>query len=170
MTAVSVRWCCALPASLLALALAGCSPGVPAPPDGAQLASDARPPAFEDYPAARESFGGDPAEPDFATLPGARMFRTPIRRGAAEGPNLARQYTVVTWGCGSQCQQFVILDAESGRITDGFTTMWGVEHRLDSELVIVNPRPPDLPAEIAATQRTRYYRWTGERLELIGES
>ncbi len=97
------------------------------------------------------------------------MYRTPIRRGAAEGPNLAGQYTVVTWGCGSQCRQFVILDAESGRITDGFTTLWGVEHRVDSELVIVNPRPPDLAAQTAATQRTRYYRWTGERLELIGE-
>lgn len=169
MTAMLSSWHCALAASLLTLALGACSPGVPSPPDAPQLPAGAPMPRFADYPATGESFTGQPAEPDFTTLPGARMFRTHINRGAAEGPNLARQYTVVKWGCGSHCQQFVILDASSGRITEGFTTIWGVEHRLDSELLIVNPRPDDLPPEVAARQRTRYYRWSGERLELIGE-
>ncbi len=154
---------------LAVIVAVACSPGVPPPPEAPQLPTGAPPPSFADYPADGEAFFGEPAEPDFATLPGARLFRTAIIRGATEGPNLARRFTVVSWGCGSQCHQFVILDAASGRITEGFTTMWGVEHRLESELLIVNPRPDDISAGVAARQRTRYYRWSGERLELLGE-
>jgi hypothetical protein len=97
------------------------------------------------------------------------MFGTAIRAGAASGPNLANRFTVVSWECGTECHQFVILETATGRITEGITTRWGVEHRLDSELLIVNPRPDDVPAHIAPAQRTRYYRWTGERMEIIGE-
>jgi hypothetical protein len=44
------------------------------------------------------------------------MFRAEIRKGAAKGPNFAGHYTVVRWGCGSDCLQIAIVDARTGKV------------------------------------------------------
>jgi hypothetical protein len=83
--------------------------------------------AFSDWSRARgapelESFRVDtnfkarPVPVDFASHQGAPRFRTILSQGAAAGPNFANHYTIVSWGCGSPCIEFVILDAADGRI------------------------------------------------------
>jgi hypothetical protein len=83
--------------------------------------------AFSDWSRARgaprlESFRVDtlfhapPAAVDFASARGARRFRTVLSHGAAAGPNFADHYTIVSWGCGSPCVEWVILDAATGRV------------------------------------------------------
>src|SRR3954451_8378561 len=44
------------------------------------------------------------------------QFRTRIREGATKGPNFAGHFTVVSWGCGSGCLSFVVVDAASGKV------------------------------------------------------
>jgi hypothetical protein len=71
-------------------------------------------PRFEDYPA--RLWRSRPHRPVLDS-PLARDYRTMIREGAAGGPNLAGDQTIVQWGCGSGCQNWVMVDARTGRVT-----------------------------------------------------
>jgi hypothetical protein len=71
-------------------------------------------PKPEDYPVSRV-FDGKAVDPVLDTKE-ARLFRTTIRRGAKQGPDFAGHYTVVTWGCGMDSYQLVVVDAESGKV------------------------------------------------------
>ena len=48
--------------------------------------------------------------------PTQREFRTILRNGARKGPNFAGHYTVVEWGCGSNCVVFAVVDARNGEV------------------------------------------------------
>lgn len=131
-------------------------------------------PLFEDYAVAHEDiFTGEPAPVDLSSSSIGEMFRTRLTEGVQEGPNFAGHYTVVSWGCGTMCAQFVIIDAETGTIFNpeqGFET--GIEYRLDSRLLVLNPINevknvyPDA-SMIPEWLTTQYYEWTGESLELV---
>lgn len=81
---------------------------------GDAAAQKGRAPRFADYPAGA-AFKGRPA-PAVISSPRARLFRTMIRTQAREGPNFAGHYTVVTWGCGTDCREFAVVDARTGRV------------------------------------------------------
>jgi len=98
-------------------------------------------PRFEAY-LVRGKFHGTPAEVNLHSHPKARMFRTMLRDGAKTGPNFAGYYTVVTWGCGSDCMQVAIVDCRNGRVYFApFTVSPGIraDFRIDSRLFIANP-------------------------------
>jgi hypothetical protein len=134
------------------------------------VARRARRPRFEDYPV--ESTACGPAASPRLVTPEARRYRTAIRQGTARGANFARCLTVVTWGCGTECQQLAVVDRRTGAV---WVSPWIaaalVSHRLDSGLLIVNP--PENTREAVRMGAdpgryfARYYRWTGATLALI---
>ena len=77
-------------------------------------------------------------------------FRTVIREGAISGPNFAGHFTIVSWGCGTSCSSFVIVNAIDGRVYEpstpvvGFgdgsldTDGIGIFYRLDSAVIAIN--------------------------------
>jgi hypothetical protein len=72
------------------------------------------------------------------------MFRTQLRKGARTGPNFGGHYTIVTWGCGSDCRRIAVVNVLNGNVYFApFTVSFGVEqgegYRLDSRLYIANP-------------------------------
>jgi hypothetical protein len=108
-------------------------------------------PRFSDFPV-QSTYRGRPA-PAQLTSRFDHRFQTVIRKGADEGPNFAGHYTVVIWGCGTSCAQFVIVDASSGTVYDppfesvvggdakGSLREWGLHFQLDSALFVA-PRVP----------------------------
>jgi hypothetical protein len=72
-----------------------------------------RRPDFGDYPA-RRIFTGKPALPILSK--GQRMFRTMIRQGANKPVEFAGHYTVPSWGCGTGCIGYAIVDSLTGRV------------------------------------------------------
>nr|MBA4160030.1 hypothetical protein [Gemmatimonadota bacterium] len=160
-------------AAPLLLSLAACTeeqrtpsaaaPGAPLP---AVEAAAAEPPRFEDYPTGKVQGIEKPAPVDLSSHPDARQFRTALSRGAAEGPNFAGHYTVVSWGCGTMCQQLRIVDARTGRVHEGPISLLGVEYRLDSRLLVVNP-PQAVRENPCPACETSYYVWNGEGLERV---
>ena len=97
-------------------------------------------PQFEKYPVA-DVYRGQPAEVDFDSYPGSETFRTAILSGVSEGVNFAGHYTVVTWGCGTSCQNSAIVDVETGNIVVyGIVSTYGVLFQPDSRLLVVNPK------------------------------
>src|ERR1041385_7981990 len=107
----------------------------------ASTATAQKRPRFEAYPV-RGKFHGTTAKVNLRSHPKARMFRTMLRLGAKDGPNFAGYYTVVTWGCGSDCMQVAVVDCRTGRVYFApFTVSPGIDadFRIDSRLFIANP-------------------------------
>lgn len=86
-------------------------------------------------------------------------------------PNFAGRYMVIESGCGTECQSFAIVDAESGASSaQPFALRLGAEYRVDSSLLIADP-----PAAWRRAYGTRlaeahdgppesqYFRWTGKQ-------
>jgi hypothetical protein len=87
-------------------------------------------PRFEDYPVS-DVFKGAAADPILVT-PEQRLYRTRIRQGVSKGRgvwngswkdakerpgvNFAGHYTVIRWGCGSNCLMMAVVDAKTGRV------------------------------------------------------
>lgn len=145
-------------------------------------------PRFEEYPVTKV-FQGTPAPPILVT-PEERLYRTRIRNGVRDGegvwrengvegiprPNFAGHYIVVTWECGSPCNEMAIVDAVTGKVykppmsethllplLDGAPCFPGVEFHLDSKLMIMTPTPNMARVPIYI----HYFLWENNKWTLI---
>lgn len=127
-------------------------------------------PRFEDY-RVNELFRGRLA-PVKLTDKRSRMFRTKLRESAARGTNFAGHYIAATWGCGSACWSFAIIDARRGRVyfipsllsvgRFGHSQEDLIQFRKDSRLLIVDGAPND-----ESPEGRYYYVWKNNQLKLI---
>jgi len=144
-----------------------------APPDGtgersgAEAEAPTAPPRFEDLPAGNR-YHGPPAAIDLDSHPLARTFQTALHAGAAKGPNLAGDLTVVSWGCGTMCQRAMVVDAATGRVLAQLDAPLGWAFRRDSDLLIENP-PERVAENPCPACRTRYLIRSGEGLLPVPE-
>jgi len=133
---------------------------------GSCLAGDTSPYAqypFAKYPA--RHYKGKPATPRLIT-PTQHEFRTVIRRGVLKGPNFAGHYTVVEWGCGSNCIVYAVVDAIAGAVYDkglpnpneGYPC--GLLYRRDSDLFVV-----EQSTTIQSKCEPSLYVWRGSQFE-----
>jgi hypothetical protein len=146
---------------------------------GTALGQD-RTPTFADLPAP-QTFSGKAAPPQ-VTEGKAHTYRTRLREGAANGPNFADHYTVVIWGCGTDCVEFAIIDAKSGAVffpaflpvesvferdAEGKTTITPrkVEFRRDSRLLVVTGT-----IRGGGLNHRHFFEWTGKGLKLVQAS
>ena len=104
--------------------------------------SEPTPPKFEDYVVVNV-FRGKPAKVDLKSHPEAWTFRTRLREGNSKPPDFAGYYTLVSWGCGSPCQQNALIDARDGKVYFGPVTTLGSRYRLTSRMLVANA-PEDI--------------------------
>ena len=74
-------------------------------------------PEFSDY-SVQKIYKGKPATPVLSK--DQRWYRTAIREGAKRNMEFAGHYTVPSFGCGTGCSAFYIVDSISGKVYDGF--------------------------------------------------
>jgi hypothetical protein len=165
----------AAPLLMLALALLPGPGSVRAQPGSdcvIRLAKVAHPPAFEAYPAGRVQ--ATPLARPVLDTADKRLFRTALRKGAAEGPNIAGHYRIVEWGCGAACNDLALVDTRSGRVTfdervrvvyTGRVGDEAVTYRADSRLLIVEGLPHE--GQTGLREGVYFYEWTGRSLRLI---
>lgn len=89
-------------------------------------------------------FKGKPAPVDFKGHEGAATYKTKLTEGENAGPNFAGHYTIVTYGCGTQCQDNWVIDAKTGKVIKRFNSVISPKYTLDSSLLIINPPDADL--------------------------
>jgi hypothetical protein len=134
---------------------------------------------FEDYPVKdmESAFLGEPAKPDLNSSPIGYLFKTRLTEDAKSGPNFAGHYTIVLWGCGTECLHIAVVDAYDGNIYNiPFESDSDVDFRIDSRLIIVNPifdnaqpgydinyRSHEFPEDLYL----KYYEWTGNNFKLL---
>lgn len=91
---------------------------------------------FEDYPVV-ENMKGESQPLNLESHPRGFEFKTLITETYKSGPNFAGHYTVVEWGCGTGCQNHVIVDNLTGNIIkDEIASNYGIEYRKDSRLLV----------------------------------
>ncbi len=125
-----------------------------------------RAPRFEDFPI-NETFKEKPAAVDISSNSGAREFRGALRYTAEDGPNFAGHYAVAEWGCGSTCQDGMIINIATGKVYDPFkeATARGVNYKLKSNLFITDPYSDDTPLiEEILRIPVKYYIWKDNKL------
>lgn len=134
---------------------------------------DPRAPHFEDY-AVSVRFEAHPAPVDLRSHAAANLWRTRLREGAEQGPNFADHFTVVTWGCGTDCLSLAVVDARNGtvymperlrtlaavNIHDAVLDARVLRFRTDSRLLVAI----GMPNEDTTQRGVSYYEWTGKRL------
>jgi hypothetical protein len=120
---------------------------------------------------------GSPCNVDIATDPTAHHFRTVLSGAAKKGPNFAGRFAVASWGCGSGCVEWAIINLESGKVffdKERLHLLWIVgwdstkngdflSFRRDSALLVVQGATDDNPHQV----RRDYLRWTGVGVELL---
>lgn len=91
---------------------------------------------FEDYPIV-EKMEGTSQPLNLKSHPRGFEFKTRITEAYKNGPNFAGHYTVVEWGCGTGCQNHVIVDNLTGNIIENeIASNFGIEYRKDSRLLV----------------------------------
>lgn len=53
---------------------------------------------------------------DFSNIPDSRTFRTVIGRGMEDGPDIAGHFVLASWGCGTDCFGYAVIDYESRQV------------------------------------------------------
>jgi hypothetical protein len=125
-------------------------------------------PKFEDYRVeAGDVFKGPAAPLVTADSKLARTYRTRLREGESKGPNFAGRFTLVSWGCGGGCQDWAVVDAKTGQVSESMIrTSVGAEFKADSRLLLVDtPKLADeaysgkAPANCADCGTPSAYEW-----------
>ncbi len=112
---------------------------------------------------------GTPAVVDFTTYPNAATFRTKISEGASGGSTFAGHYAVAEWGCGSECQNYAVVDSVTGAIIAyGFGSTEGALYTKESRLLVTNP-PEAYRAMATATAQEKIKNATSTYYVLSGE-
>lgn len=63
-----------------------------------------------------EKFEGTPKPVNFSTLPEAKTFYTRITEAVKTGPNFAGHFTLVYFGCGTDCYGYAVVNVRTGEI------------------------------------------------------
>lgn len=129
------------------------------------------PPQFEDFPV-RDFYKGRPAAVDLSSNTLARSYRTRLRKGAKKGPNFAGHYTIVDWGCGSNCQVYAVVDAHTGKVYQTNGGERGASFTVGGSLFIGDPPDPPIgpyPDDPVESLPARYYVWRNNKFILIYE-
>ncbi len=122
-----------------------------------------RAPHFADFPA--RPWHGKPA-PVAMTTPTARLFRTRLREGQAEGANFAGHYHLTIWGCGAACIDWAMTDLATGKVITS-PLYRDVQHmKVDAEPIEFQNGSRLLIVRGAANEDekregTHYLLWTG---------
>ncbi len=80
------------------------------------------------------------AKLDLSSNKYGRWYRTSLRNDfACDTANFAGHYTLVSNGCGTECQLNLLIDRHTGKIHDVPFSARGIDYRTDSRMLIVNP-------------------------------
>jgi hypothetical protein len=122
-------------------------------------------PRFEDFHV-EHVYAGAPGKIDLSSDPTARQFPTNLREGIKQGVNFAGEFTIITWGCGTNCSQSAIVHTESGRVSGWFDSCGAEVYKRDSRLLIVNPthEGDEVNEYPSGCQTDHAFTWDGKHL------
>ena len=111
-------------------------------------------------------FEGTPETVDFTTMPEAQTFYTNITKAVASGSNFAGHFTLVHWGCGTDCFGYAVVNTETGEVVAYSMANENYhlrEYGLDEKVFVMEP--------VYANEERKFYKIIEEEnrssLELV---
>ena len=131
-------------------------------------------PKFTSYPL-NHVFGTHGKGLDFNSNPEAKHFKTEVTREFNEKtPTFGGHYRIASWGCGTSCQQHLLIDLENGKIYDVPGSGLGIKYKLTSTLLIKNPHEDileyyddEIPEDGSRFFYTSYFAWDEQKKKFI---
>jgi len=110
----------------------------------------------------------------------AHRYRSVLRAEAREGPNFNGHFRVASWGCGTNCIEWAVIDLETGKVwfpSGPAYSCWAPEEheedvpdwfemRITSSLLYLHVCDPPLRGSRTFTTR-RVYLWSGAGLKFL---
>jgi len=127
-----------------------------------------KPKFFEDYLV--EEFKGNLKDPIMGKDWYFNNYKDRIIEQCESGVNFAGQYTIVSFGCGTACQQNLIFDRKTGKMVIDFVTSMGSDYRKNSSLLIRNFGAVDEKTsliELFGKLEVNHMKWNGKKLKEI---
>jgi len=125
-----------------------------------------------------EIYEGTPAKVDFSRDPWYKTYYTMITTQVDEGPNFAGHYTFASWGCGTECLNYVIVDTITGKIAyippEKLHRQYP-SYNVKSNIIVMNPKEDyrDLIGktleEIIVNEQFSSASWSREYYEFIDD-
>lgn len=130
---------------------------------------------FSDYPVAAPA-AFKPRHPDFRLAPaGASAYKRQIKLGARAGAVFAGRVAITTWGCGTRCENWAMVDLSSGHIVWPEAPFQPLQYNLPCEAKLLEYR---LDSRMLSLHRlegdrviTQNFLWSNDahRLERLNE-
>lgn len=124
---------------------------------------------FESYPAGTSKTSDTPTLKLNSKL--AKHYKTAITEASKEPANFAGHYRVATWGCGTDCHGFAIINKQTGNVytlpdVNYVVGVMGndderVAYKVNSRLLVLRGALND------EYEGVYYYVWTGEKLKFL---
>jgi hypothetical protein len=101
------------------------------------------------------------AKPNVVATPFARQFKTRILSLYEPIVNFSGSYHVVSWGCGTQCHQFAIVDTLTGKVFEVPEQSMGYDsYRANSRLFVIHyPTEVDKSLPFSEIPKYGFYLW-----------
>lgn len=111
------------------------------------------------YPVSKIESGN--AEPNVRSTAFARNFKTAITSRYKPVAEFSGHYNVVSWGCGSQCHQFAIVDTLTGKVFEVPEPSIGYDdYRVNSRLFVTHaPSAIDKNDPFSKLPKNGFYLW-----------
>ena len=129
----------------------------------------------EDYPSSL-TWNGTNAQPILDT-DSKKNYRTVITKASQLPPDFNGKYKIASFGAGTMCHGFFIINLETGVVTEGPTFEYSLDYSIDSNLIIRNPKEEIWDywkdelvgddGEIPRWSITEYYLFEDDQLTVI---
>jgi hypothetical protein len=112
-------------------------------------------------------------EQKFPTIPKKSYlnnYKDRIIEQCKAGINFSGYYTIVTFGCGTECQQNLIINRRTGKIDGEFVTSMGSNFKKNSSLIIENYGAIDkknLLIELHGRLEVNHVNWNGKEFKKL---
>lgn len=135
----------------------------------APAVAHAKSPRFEDY-AVRQVLN-EPAAAPILDDEAKRAFRTRLRQAAKAPPNFAGRYSVVTWGCGTNCIQGMLLNRKTGEVlalpSDGDSELMDMRFEAGSALMTMTNRSYVAQLDLDREPTTTFFVFTDKAFKVV---
>jgi len=123
---------------------------------------------FTDY--SKDVYQGELKAPIIPRESYLNDYREDIIEKCKAGVNFAGYYTIVSFGCGTACQQNLIINRKTGKIDGEFVTSMGSEFKKNSSLLIRNHGAIDTKTsliELYERLEVNHLNWNGKELKKL---
>lgn len=127
------------------------------------------PKSYNNYKA--EIFTGKLKDPILGNDWYFKEYKESILEQCKAGINFGSHYTIVSFGCGTACQQNLIIDRRTGKIVSEFVTSMGSDFQKGSSLILTNvgmlDKKTNLMELAEGMNGAEYMYWNGKELKKI---